>query len=451
MRYIDKDLDSIQETRNLLLNAKSSFLQLQSLNQSDLDTYSKSFISQLSSQADALIHAFTIGNDYGVEKDEGFLCHTFLQRFSDTFQNESYVGIVAGDADDKVIEIGVPLGVVAVLLPSHPSFSLVVNLILIAIKSGNAMILVANKQSKLATLTGIKELIALTDESGYLSGAISLAEIVSDAGISELLASDKLDLLVNIGCPEYISKEFKSNTPCIFGGESSGPVFIERSADIEQAVRDVIYSRSFHNGILPGAEQFLVTENIIAQPLKASLTANGAYLLTTDERRKLITFLKVSEKNISNNYMGKSAKWIAKMAGILVPESTKVLVCVQDYLTEEDYFSQKLLCPIIVVYLEPDWTLACSKCMSLLSELRMGHTLTIHSTNWQVIQEFAMVKAVGRIVVNAPTSCAATGLTSSFPPSLILGGITTGRGYSSENMTPKHWTYTRRVGFKLEK
>lgn len=451
MRYIDKDLDSIQEIRNLLLNAQSSFVQLQSLNQTDLDTYSASFISKLQTSADALIHDFVQGNDYGFESDENFLCHQFLQRFNETFQKETYVGIVDGNPDDKLIEIGVPLGVVVVLLPSHPSFTLLVNVILLAIKSGNALILVANKSSKTATVESIRALIALAEESGYLEGAVSLAEIISDAGILELLASDKLSLLVNIGCTEYISKEFKTNTPVIFGGESSGPVFIERSADIEQAVRDVIYSRSFNNGILPGAEQFLVTENVIAEPIKACMTANDAYLLDEEETRQLITFLKVSEKNINKSYVGQSAQWIAKRAGLSVPEGTKVLVSVQDYLTEEDYFSQKLLCPIIVMYLEPDWTLACSKCMGLLSELRMGHTLTIHSKNWQVIKEFAIVKAVGRIVVNAPTACAATGISSSFPPSLILGGITTGRGYSSENMTPKHWTYTRRVGFKREK
>ena len=137
------------------------------------------------------------------------------------------------------------------------------------------------------------------------------------------------------------------------------------------------------------------------------------------------------------------------MSGISVPDDTKVLVSVQDYMNEEDFFSQVLLCPIIVVYLEPDWTLACVKCMNLLKELKIGHTLTIHSKDWKVIREFALVKAVGRIVVNAPTACVATGVVSSFPMSLVLGGVTTGRGYSSENITPKHLTYTRRVGFEV--
>ncbi|MDQ8766075.1 aldehyde dehydrogenase, partial [Streptococcus ruminantium] len=82
--------------------------------------------------------------------------------------------------------------------------------------------------------------------------------------------------------------------------------------------------------------------------------------------------------NIKENYIGKSAIWLAEKSGISVPAETKVLVSVQDYMNEEDFFSRKLLCPVIVVYLEPDWTLACVKCMNLLDELKMGHTLTIH-------------------------------------------------------------------------
>ena len=94
--------------------------------------------------------------------------------------------------------------------------------------------------------------------------------------------------------------------------------------------------------------------------------------------------------------------------------------------------------------------MACKKCMSLLAEMKMGHTLTIHSKNWEVIKEFALVKEVGRIVVNSPTVCVATGVMSNLATSLILGGVTTGRGYTSENVTPKHWTYRRQVGFKVE-
>ncbi|KHD45961.1 aldehyde dehydrogenase family protein [Streptococcus hongkongensis] len=447
MRYIDKDLDSIQEMRNLLLNAQTSFVQLQDLAQSDLDTYCDSFTEEVQKAASQLIHRFVTGNNYGSEKDEVFLYESFIKRFKKTYQKESYVGIINGNLNDKVIEIGVPLGTVAILLPSHPSFTLLVNTILLAMKSGNALIFVANKLSKKVTIESIKELINLVETIGYLRGAISVSEITCDAGIKELLASDKLSLIINIGCPEFISDTYQTNTSQIYGGESSGPVFIERSADIEQAVKDVIYSRSFNNGIMPGAEQFLVTENVIRNAIKKAMVDNGAYLLNEDETKALIAFLRQSEKNVLDNYVGKSAIWIAQKAGISVPDTTKVLVSVQDYITEEDFFSKKLLCPIIIVYLEPDWTLACTKCMALLAELRMGHTLTIHSKDWQVIKEFATVKTVGRMVVNGPTVCSAIGISSNFAPSMILGGLTTGRGYCSENITPKHLTYTRRIGF----
>ncbi|HFU3941467.1 aldehyde dehydrogenase [Streptococcus suis] len=449
MRYIDKDLESIQEIRNLLLNGQMSFVHLEKYSQEDLDAIISIFIKSLQSNMKGYVHDFVAGNDYGVEEDEVFLCTHFIKRFGETLQNENYVGIIGGNPKEKCIKIGAPLGVIAVMLPSHPTFTLLVNLCLLAMKTGNVMIFIANQRSTKATLDSLKKLIILAEESGYSEGGISLGETISDAGIVELLSSDKVSLILNIGCSEYISNKFVTNTPLIFGGESSGPVFIERSADLEKAVRDVIHSRSFQNGILPGAEQFLVTENIIADQIKDSLKRNGAYLLSDTETENLTKFLRQSEKNVNRSYIGKSAIWLAEKAGIQVPQGTKVLVSIQDYMNEEDYFCRKLLCPIIIVYLEPDWTLACVKCMNLLDELKMGHTLTIHSKDWKIIREFALVKKVGRIVVNAPTVCVATGIVSNFPTSLILGGITTGKGYSSENITPRHLTYTRHVGFEF--
>lgn len=448
MLYIDKDLASIQEIRNLLLNAQTAFVQLQKLTQADLDQYSATLIQRLQEDGATAIQAFVAKNQYGKEADEYFLCQAFLKRFEETLQKKAYVGIIAGSSEDKVIEIGVPLGVIGVLLPAYPTYTLLVNLLLLAIKSGNAMVLVANQLTKPATLDAIGALLGNLEEMGYPEGALSLAEIANDAGVSELLLSDKLSLLINIGCPEYINQEFRTNTPLIYGGESSGPVFIERTADLEKAVKDVLHSRSFNNGILPGSEQFLITENLIVDQIKQLMVEHGAYILTDKDTEKLIAFLKTSERNVINNYNGKSARWLAKMSGFSVPDQTKVLVSVQDYMNNEDFFNKKLLCPIIVLYREPDWALACIKCMSILSELRMGHTLTIHSADWKIIREFAVVKEVGRIVVNAPTACTATGVKSSFAPSLILGGITTGRGYRSENITPGHLTYSRQVGFE---
>ncbi|MGT2910848.1 aldehyde dehydrogenase family protein [Streptococcus cameli] len=448
MLYIDKDLASIQEIRNLLLNAQTAFAQLQELTQADFDQYSNTLIQSLKRDGSSYIQKFVEQNHYGRVDDEIFLCREFLKRFEETLQKETFTGIISGSSQEKVIEIGVPLGVVGVLLPAYPTYTLIVNLLLLAIKSGNAMVLVANQLTRPATIQAISTLLELLDEMGYPEGSLSLAEIANDAGISELLLSDKLSLLINIGCPEYINNQFRTNTPLIYGGESSGPVFIERTADLEKAVKDVLHSRSFDNGILPGSEQFLVTENIIADQIKQLMVDNGAYILTDEDTAKLIHFLKASERNVINSYNGKSACWLAKMSGFTVPDGTQVLVSVQEYMNNEDFFNKKLLCPIIVMYREPYWTLACVKCMSILAELRMGHTLTIHSADWKIIREFAVVKQVGRIVVNAPTACTATGVKSSFAPSLILGGITTGRGYRSENITPRHLTYIRQVGFE---
>jgi acyl-CoA reductase-like NAD-dependent aldehyde dehydrogenase len=449
MRYIDKDLSSIQEIRNLLQNAKASFVQLEKLDQKDLDVCSENFIAALQGNIEDLAKKFAEESNYGLETDERLLCSEFLKQFKKTIQTKAYVGLIKGSADEGMLEIGVSLGVVAALLPTHPTLTLLVNLMLLAMKSGNALVLIPNKRYKTSNVQILKKLIHLAETSGFPEGSIAFVETVSNKAVKELLASPLASLIVNIGCPEYINDDFRTNTPLIYGGVASGPVFIEHTANIERAVKDVIFSRSFDNGIMPGAEQFLVTENAIATEVTGFMEKNGAYIMTSEDEQKLISFLNISKKNIVDNYIGKSAVWIAQKSGFQVPADTKVLVSLQKYMCGDGFFDHKLTCPIIAVYLEPDWTLACKKCMSFLAELKLGHTLTIHSGDWAVIKEFAMQKAVGRIVVNSPTVYAATGISSNFPLSMILGGRTTGRGQSAANITPKDWTYTRCVGFAM--
>ncbi|MCU5753089.1 aldehyde dehydrogenase family protein [Lactococcus lactis] len=450
MRYIDKDLESIQELRNMLQNAQTSFVQLNELNQVELDLYSGRFIKAVCNDLSGLVSQYVEATNYGNTEDEFQLCSEFLQRFKETIQKETFVGMVEGDANDKFIEIGVPIGTVVVLLPTHPSFTLLVNLILLAVKSGNTFVFIANNKNKPEVLKMFRLLVDYIETTEYPKGCLLFVESVTDESIKELFVNSEVSLIINIDSPQYVNKKFRTNTPLIYGGGTSIPVFIDHTAEIEKAVEDVIHSRSFDNGILPGSEQFLVTEEAITDRIKALMESHGAYIMSSNDEKKLINFLTLSEKNIVDNYIGKSATWIAESSDIDVPKTTRLLVSVQNYMTDDNFFNRKLSCPILAIYMEPDWILACKKCMSILNELHLGHTLTIHSRDGEVIKEFAIQKAVGRMVVNAPTSCGATGITANFPPSLILGGGTTGRGNSVSNITPRELTYIRRVGFSLK-
>ena len=202
MRYIDSDLGSIQEMRNLIQNAQISFLQLQNLEQNELNVYGEKFIEEIEKEADGLIKDFVSGNQYGLESDEIFLFHHFLDKFKQTIQQENYIGILEGDIGEKTIEIGAPLGVISVLLPAFPTFTLLVNIILLAMKSGNTMVVVANKHTKEVTIEAFKRLVDLAEQVGYPEGSIGITETISDSSVLELYNSDKVSLIVNIGCPE---------------------------------------------------------------------------------------------------------------------------------------------------------------------------------------------------------------------------------------------------------
>jgi acyl-CoA reductase-like NAD-dependent aldehyde dehydrogenase len=256
-------------------------------------------------------------------------------------------------------------------------------------------------------------------------------------------------LIMNTGVPGMLKSAYESKKPVIYGGNGNGPAFIERTADIKQAVRDVIASKTFDNGIVSAAEQSIVVDSCISDEVKEEMKKSGGYFMTEEESQKLGSLFFHLDGRLNSEMVGKSALELAKIADFCVPSDTLVLISEQKYVSDTNPYSKEKLCPVLAYYIEDDWIHACEKCIELLLSERNGHTLVIHSKNEDVIRQFALKKPVGRVLVNTPASFGSMGATTNLFPALTLGSGSAGKGMTSDNVSPMNLIYIRKVGYGI--
>jgi len=449
MSMMDKDLLSIQEARILVETARDSHFLINEYKQENLDTIVSEILIQANKQVDWLIKEEVKETALGNSEDKILLAEKLFPIWKENLLNEKVIGILNQKSNGKIQQIGVSLGVIVTILPAE---NIVLNTIyatLIAAKSGNTILFVPNKKAINATLHIVDWLSKICEKFSLPKDFIGCMENVSMEGVHELMVHQDTALVIDIDCPEYIDTTHLTGKPIIYGGAGSTPVFIEKSADVKKAVGQIIKSRSYDNGLLPAAEQYVIAESSIAKVVKEEMLGAGAHFMTRAEEKKLVDCFEWNQ--CRDRLVGKTAYELARKAGFIVAEDTSVLVSEQDYIFDENPFARELKCPILTFYLEPDWIHACEKCLDLLGKWRIGHTLAIHSRDTKIIEEFAIKKPVGRMIVNNAASFASLGVDSTLTSSMILGAMTTGRGITTKNVTAEDLTYVRQIGYPTVK
>lgn len=447
MSMMDRDLLSIQEARILVESARDAHFLINEYQQKSLDAVVNGILAQAKKQVDWLIEEEQ-DTELGNSQDKISLVQKLLPLWEEQLKKEKVIGVLNHDPAEKIRQIGVSLGVIVVALPAENVVLNTLYTTLIAAKSGNTIIFVPDEKVLDHTLKVVEWLAKICEKFSLPKGYIGCMENVSNEGVHELMVHQETALIIDIDCPEYIDTTHLTGKPIIYGGAGSTPVFIEKSADVKKAVGDIIRSRSFDNGLLPAAEQYVIAESTIAKEAKEEMIRLGAHFMTQEEEKKLVQCFELND--CRKRLIGKDAYRLAQKAGFEVAEKTRVLVSEQDYIFAENPFARDLKCPILTFYLEPDWIHACEKCLDLLRKWRIGHTLAIHSKDTKMIREFAIKKPVGRMIVNDAASFNSLGIDSTLPASMILGAMTTGRGITTTNVTAKDLTYVRQIGYSTQ-
>lgn len=449
MQHVDQDLLSIQEARILVETARDAQQLVKDYEQKNLDAIIKQLLEKIKPEISHFLAAEVEETNMGCYKDKELLTMEFLEALSNELEPQVCVGNIVEDSAGNVLQVGVPFGVIPVLLPAENAALNVIYSLTISIKSGNAVLLIPHAKAQKTTQLVFQKIKEICEKSGLPKGYLGCLGSLTKNGVNEILASPDISMILAIGNQNYINAA-NYQRPIIYGGSGATPVFIERSANVKQAVEAIITSRAYDCGLLPATEQYLIAEGVIASEVKDLLLQQGAHFLSKEEEHNLLALLQPENNQINPACIGKNALWLAKAAKINVAPSTKVLVSEQHYMYDEDPFANEMKCPVLAFYLEPDWMHACEKSIRLLKEKNNGHTLAIHSQNKSVLKEFALKKPVGRMIVNAPASTASLGLNSTLPVSVILGGFTTGRGISAKNISAKDLTYVREISYPID-
>ncbi|TGE39476.1 acetaldehyde dehydrogenase (acetylating) [Desulfosporosinus fructosivorans] len=451
MNRIDNDLLSVQEARILVENAREAQKILASFPQEKLDKIVGRMAEAVHKYAKELAIMSQEETGFGKWQDK-FVKNVFASEFLyKKIRDMKVVGIIREDKENKTMDIGVPVGVIAALPPSTNPASTTIYKALIAIKSGNAIVFSPHPKAKKTIAKVLDILIRAAEESGLPNGAIGYLRTLAVDGTVALMNHKDTSLILITGVPKMVRAAYTSGKPTIYGGPGNGPAFIERSADIKKAVADIILSRTFDNGIVSASEQSIVAEDCIADEVRQELRKNGAYFMSGQESVQLSKFFSRPDDSLNPGIVGKSALELARLSGLCVPEDTLVLISEQKYVSSTNPYSREKLCPVLAFYVEKDWMNACEKCIELLINEGKGHTLVIHSKNESVIREFALKKPVSRVLVNTPASLGGIGATTNLFPALTLGSGAAGGGFTSDNVTPMNLINIRKVGYSVRK
>ena len=447
MNIIDNDLLSIQEARILAENAHEAQKKLAAFSQEKLDDIVERMAEEIEKYADELARMSSEETDYGKWQDK-YIKNRFACEYLRTrLKGMRCVGIINEDRQNKTMDVGVPMGVIIALCPATSPVSTTIYKTLIAVKSGNVIIFSPHPRAKNTITKALDILIRVAEECGLPEGALAYLHTVTSSGTIELMNHKAASLIMNTGVPGMLKAAYNSGKPVIYGGTGNGPAFIERTADIKQAVQDIIDSKTFDNGIVSAAEQSIVVDSCIAADVKLELQNNGAYFMSDEEALKLGALFFRSDGSADSEMIGKSAKELAGRAGFSVNNNVTVLISEQKYVSESNPYSKEKLCPVLAYYIEDDWMHACEKCIELLLSERNGHTLVIHSKDEEVIRQFALKKPVGRVLVNTPATFGSMGATTNLFPAMTLGSGSAGDGMTSDNVSPMNLIYVRKVAY----
>ena len=447
----DKDLTARQEARTLCLQAEAAANRLRRMTQTQLDTIveamAKAFASSAVELADMAVRETGFGNVEDKTEKNRFAAQQVLSAIRDL----KTVGVLKENPQDKLWEIGVPVGVIPAIVPSTNPTSTICYKALIALKAGNAIVFSPHPKAMACSLRAAKILIQAAEAAGAPKGSIGCLTVGAMAGTEELMHAAQVRLILATGGPAMVKAAYSSGKPAIGVGAGNGPAYIHSSANVQQALSAILQSKNFDHGTVCASEQSIIVERVMERAVVDTAKTMGYYFMTKAEAQQLAKLLFKPNGSLSPDVVGKSALHLAKIAGFSVPSGTKILVATADQVGPAHPYSMEKLCPVLALFVEKDEAAVLEKSIQILSHEGSGHTFSIHAQDETVIRRFALEIPVSRFLVNTPAALGGIGHTTGLFPALTLGCGAVGGSSSSNNISPLDLINVRRVAWDTGK
>jgi acetaldehyde dehydrogenase (acetylating) len=445
----DRDLASVQEARTLARRAKEAAPILGELSQEQIDAIVDAMAAAVTAHAEALARLAVEETGYGVVADKVQKNLFSSERVYRFIRPMKTVGVIGRFEDRKVIEIAEPFGVVAAIVPSTNPTSTAIYKILISLKA-RCPIVISPHPAAVRCITRVAEIMnEAARKAGAPEGAINWMTAITLEGTQELMKARETAVILATGGMGLVRAAYSAGKPAYGVGPGNAPAYIERSADVTKAVRDIVTGKTFDNGVLCSSENSVVVDAPLVEEVKRQFVANGGYFMSAAEMDAVARVLVTPQRLPNPALVGRPATFIAQQAGITVPAHTRVLLAELAGVGRDYPLSIEKLCPVLSFYVVSDWREGCERCKQILRYGGMGHTMSIHSRNDEVILQFGLKKPAYRIVVNTPTTHGSIGLTTGLDPAMTLGCGGYGGNITSDNISPRHLLNVKRLAYEV--
>lgn len=424
----------------LVQNAQTALTEMRQLNQEQIDNIVKEMALAGLDQHMELAKLAVEETGRGVYEDK-IIKNIFATEY--VYHNIKYdktIGVISEDEKEGMIEIAEPIGVIAGVTPVTNPTSTTLFKSIISIKTGNPIIFAFHPSAQKCSSEAARVVHEAAVKAGAPKNCIQWIEKPSIKATQALMKHNGVATILATGGPGMVKSAYSSGKPALGVGAGNVPCYIEKSVNVKRAVNDVILSKSFDNGMICASEQAIIVDKEIYEQVKQEMIDNNVYFLNKEEKAKVEKLVINADTCAVNSVIvGMKASKIAEMAGIQVPQDTKILVAELTGVGAEHPLSREKLSPVLAAYKVNGTEEGLQRAEEMLEFGGLGHSAVLHSDNQEIQDAFGKRMKAGRIILNAPSSHGAIGdIYNAYMPSLTLGCGSYGGNSVSSNVGAMH-------------
>lgn len=447
-----KVTDSVEKLEDVIKRVREAQKEFSTFSQEKVDEIFKAAAIAANQARIPLAKMAVEETGMGVVEDKVIKNHFASEYIYNKYRHEKTCGVIEEDKSYGIKTIVEPIGLIAAVIPTTNPTSTAIFKTLICLKTRNGIIISPHPRAKKSTIEAAKVVLEAAVKAGAPEGIIGWIDIPSLEMTNFLMQS--ADTILATGGPGMVKAAYSSGKPALGVGAGNTPAVIDESANIILAVNSIIHSKTFDNGMVCASEQSVIIDNKIYDAVKAEFARRNCYFLNPEETEKVRKTIIINGA-LNAKIVGQKAYKIAEMAGIGVPETTKILIGEVESVDLSEEFAHEKLSPVLAMYRANDFEDAIAKASKLIDDGGRGHTSSLYInalTEKEKIEKFSSKMRTCRVLINTPASQGGIGDLYNFKltPSLTLGCGSYGGNSVSENVGIKQLLNIKKVAERRE-
>ena len=445
-------VDSVEKLEEALVRVREAQKIFATYTQEQVDKIFLAAASAANKERISLAKMAVKETGMGIVEDKVIKNHYAAEYIYNAYKDTKTCGVIEEDKAYGITKVAEPIGVVAAVIPTTNPTSTAIFKTLISLKTRNGIIISPHPRAKESTIEAAKVVLEAAVKAGAPAGIIDWIDVPSLEMTNTVMK--EADIILATGGPGMVKAAYSSGKPALGVGAGNTPAIIDDSADILLAVNSIIHSKTFDNGMICASEQSVIVMKDIYAKVKKEFVDRGCYILKADEIDKVRKTIIINGA-LNAKIVGQSAHTIAALAGVDVPETTKILIGEVDSVELSEEFAHEKLSPVLAMYKAKDFGDALSKAEQLIADGGYGHTSSLYVnpvTEKEKVAEFGARMKTCRILINTPSSQGGIGDLYNFKlaPSLTLGCGSWGGNSVSDNVGVKHLINVKTVAERRE-